>query len=105
MAWAWRVAWHVRERLGRVQVADGRVRRDAHKVRVLRGGKAIFEGRLRKVRVVKQDVEQVDKGGECGLMFDGFEGFEVGDVLEAVELQRRRPKTASTETGAAKVTE
>ena len=81
------------------------MRRDAQKVRVKRSNQVIWEGRLQQVKQEKQEVEQVGKGAECGLMFDGFEGFEVGDTLELVELQRRRPKTANTDTGAMRIAE
>lgn len=88
-----------------VQVTDGRVRRDAHRVRVKRDNRVVWEGRLRQVKQVKQEVQQVGKGNECGLMFDGFEDFQVGDTLEVVELHKRRPKVDTTDTGATKVVE
>ena len=89
----------------RVQVVDGRVRRDAHRVRVKRDNRVVWEGRLIQVKQVKQEVDQVGKGSECGLMFDGFEEFEVGDSLEVVEMQKRRPKVDATATGATRLAE
>jgi translation initiation factor IF-2 len=82
------------------------VRRDAVKARVRRSGAVIWEGRLHSVRVVKQSVEQVGKGTECGIMFEGgWEGFQVGDTVEVLELQQRRPKTADSDTGGVKIDE
>ena len=88
-----------------MQVVDGRVRRDALKVRVKRHGRAVWEGKLLTVKQVKQEVEQVGKGGECGLMFDGYSEAEVGDTIEVVELVSRRPKLEGTATGAQKIVE
>lgn len=83
----------------RLQVLEGHVRRDTHKVRVKRHGKVVWEGRLMQLKLVKQVVEQVGKGSECGVMFNGFEEFEVGDEVEVVAQQTRRVASTATETG------
>jgi translation initiation factor IF-2 len=88
-----------------VQVVDGRIRRDALKVRVLRMGQVQWEGKVRQLKQVKNTVEQVGAGAECGVMLDGWEGFEVGDKIEVVEMVARKPKVRGTETGAVKIDE
>ena len=55
------------------------------KVRVKRKGDVIFTGELSSLKHVKDDVKEVKKGLECGLLFDNWKKFEVGDVVEAYE--------------------
>ena len=68
-------------------VTDGTIARN-HQVRVLRGGGAVFEGKIASLRRVKEDVREVAAGYECGVMLEGFTGFQVGDRLETFTLER-----------------
>jgi translation initiation factor IF-2 len=34
---------------------------------------------------VKKDVQEMRKGTECGMGFENWEGFEVGDVAQTYE--------------------
>ena len=77
------------------------MRRDALKVRVKRHHAIVWEGRVLQLRQEKQVLEQVSQGNECGILLDGFEDFEVGDIVEVVELQERRIGESSASTGAA----
>jgi len=82
-----------------MKIAGARVRNGlmerAKKVRVWRGGvgekeggKVVFEGALGSLKVVKKDVTEVRKGSECGVGFEGWEGFQVGDVVQCFEEKR-----------------
>jgi translation initiation factor IF-2 len=62
-------------------VTGGVVRRNA-KVRVLREGKAIFDGSLRSLKRFKDDVREVSAGFECGIGVEGFDDIHTGDVLQ-----------------------
>jgi translation initiation factor IF-2 len=42
-------------------------------------------GTLSSLKNVKKDVAEMRKGSECGLGFDGFEAFEVGDLVQSYE--------------------
>jgi translation initiation factor IF-2 len=42
----------------------------------------VWEGKLQGLRVVKSSVNQVGKGSECGIMFEGWTDFQVGDQIE-----------------------
>jgi translation initiation factor IF-2 len=64
-----------------VFVTDGKVTRSSS-VRVMRGGKKIFEGAVSSLKRFKDDVREVATGYECGLGLEGFSDFQVGDVLE-----------------------
>jgi translation initiation factor IF-2 len=71
-------------------VIDGVIQRTS-KVRVKRGDKELFNGELASLRIGKDDVKEVKKGFDCGLVFADWEDFEVGDIVEAytmVEVER-----------------
>ncbi|RPB15294.1 initiation factor 2 [Morchella conica CCBAS932] len=55
------------------------------KVRVLRDGETIFEGMLESLKNVKKDVTEMRKGTECGIGFEGWGEFQVGDVVQCYE--------------------
>ena len=38
------------------------------------------------MRRFKEDAAEVQKGFECGVIVDGFNDIEVGDVIEAYEI-------------------
>ncbi|KAI9710573.1 MAG: hypothetical protein M1820_002709 [Bogoriella megaspora] len=67
------------------KVRNGVVSRTA-KVRVLRGDReVIFDGSLNSLKNVKKDVSEMRKGNECGMGFEGWEDFEVGDQVQCYE--------------------
>lgn len=56
------------------------------------GGEKLWEGKLSSLKHFKKDVMEMKKGSECGVGFDGFKGFEVGDLIvgyEIIEEKRR----------------
>ncbi|MBR6528217.1 MAG: translation initiation factor IF-2, partial [Lachnospiraceae bacterium] len=71
-------------------ITDGKFQRGC-KVRITRGGDQIFEGDLASLKRFKDDVKEVAKGYECGLVFDGFNDLMEDDMIEAyimVEVPR-----------------
>lgn len=62
-------------------VTDGIAARNAT-VRVKRAGKVLFEGSVASLRRFKDDVREVSAGMECGIGLDGYNDFNVGDILE-----------------------
>jgi translation initiation factor IF-2 len=62
-------------------VTTGKVVR-GEKVRVLRGGVVVRDITISGLRRFKEDVREVGAGYECGLSAEGFNDFQVGDVLE-----------------------
>ena len=68
-------------------VTDGIAARNA-RVRVIRAGQPIFDGRVASLRRFTEDVREVATGHECGIGVEGFEGFQVGDVLEFYRKER-----------------
>ncbi len=71
-------------------VLDGTFQRGC-KVRITREGEQIYEGELASLKRFKDDVKEVRSGFECGLVFDGFDGMQELDIVEAyimVEVPR-----------------
>lgn len=62
-------------------VTDGLVTRNAL-ARVHRNGEVIFDGRIASLKRFTEDVREVKTGFECGVRLEGFDDFQVGDVLE-----------------------
>ena len=55
------------------------------KVRVIREGIVIYDGELGSLKRFKDDVKEVSKGYECGLMIKNYNNIEVGDIIEAYQ--------------------
>jgi translation initiation factor IF-2 len=70
-------------------VIDGSLFRDS-KVRVQRGGKTIHEGALSSLRREKDDAKEVREGFDCGLTVRDFQDYELGDVLEAFRVVKKK---------------
>ncbi|MCR5157229.1 MAG: translation initiation factor IF-2 [Butyrivibrio sp.] len=66
-------------------VKDGIIKKEC-KVRITRDGEQIFEGDLASLKRFKDDVKEVKEGYECGLVFDGFDSINEGDMVEAYEM-------------------
>ena len=69
-----------------VRVVDG-VLTKAATFRVKRGGAVVWEGGAASLRRHKLDVDRVGAGAECGVLLDGYDGVQAGDVLEAVTVE------------------
>ncbi len=68
-------------------VTDGTAARNA-RVRVMRGGKEIYDGRVSSLKRFTEDVREVATGYECGVGIEGFDALEPGDILEFYRKER-----------------
>ncbi|MEX2447687.1 MAG: translation initiation factor IF-2, partial [Solirubrobacterales bacterium] len=68
-------------------VNEGKVLRDA-KVRLVREGTVIWDGRLGSLRRFKDNVQEVTEGQECGVVLDGYADVKEGDMLEFYETKQ-----------------
>jgi translation initiation factor IF-2 len=67
-------------------VTDGRISRNAI-ARVLRNGQLLYQGTISSLKHFKDDVREMATGFECGVAIDGFNDFQIGDVIEAVRIE------------------
>lgn len=66
-------------------VTEGIINRN-YSARVLRGKEVIWKGSIGSLKRVKEDVREIAKGFECGVLLNGFNDFKVGDIIEAYEV-------------------
>ncbi|KAL1968936.1 hypothetical protein VTN77DRAFT_1297 [Rasamsonia byssochlamydoides] len=66
------------------KVRNGVISR-AKKVRVLRGKEVIYDGAIASLKNVKKDVTEMRKDTECGMGFEGWTDFAVGDHVQCYE--------------------
>lgn len=76
------------------RVRNGVIARGA-RVRVFRGAvgdenSVVWEGKVGGLKSHKKDVESMRKGAECGVTLEGWDKFEVGDVLQCFEETREK---------------
>lgn len=67
------------------QVTEGSIHRNHH-IRVKRGEEVIWKGTISSLKRVKEDVREVQKGLECGILLNNFTDIKEGDILEAYEV-------------------
>ena len=70
------------------KVTNGVVSRT--KVRVLRGGETVYTGIVDSLKNVKKDVSEMRKGAECGMGFDRWDEFEIGDQIQCYEEKEEK---------------
>ena len=66
-------------------VTDGSIKRSAH-IRQIRDKKVVWKGPIQSLKKVKEDVREVTKGFECGIVLQNNNDIKVGDLLQAFEI-------------------
>jgi len=72
-------------------VTEGFVRKDLP-IRVLRDSVVIYEGQLESLRRIKDNVQEVKSGLECGIGVKDYNDVQEGDqieVFERIEVKRK----------------
>ena len=72
-------------------VREGVIRRNTS-ARVLRDSVVVYEGRVASLRRVKEDVEEVAAGFECGIGLGRYQDMKEGDVIESFILEEVAPQ-------------
>jgi len=67
-------------------VTSGKINKN-NNIRVLRENVVIFDGKMKSLKRMKDDVNEVASGFECGVFLEGFNDFVVGDELEVYEVK------------------
>ncbi|MEO8901888.1 MAG: translation initiation factor IF-2 [Polyangiaceae bacterium] len=68
-------------------VIDGVVKR-AGGVRLLREGATLWQGKMSSLKRFKDDARDVKEGFDCGIALEGFNEIQVGDIIEAFEIEQ-----------------
>ncbi len=75
-------------KVGRIagsHVTKGLIRRTA-KVRIIRDGIVIWDGKIASLRHEKDEAKELKAGMDCGISLEGFQEFNEGDILEVYEV-------------------
>ena len=67
------------------QVTEGSIHRNHH-IRINRKGEIVWKGTISSLKRVKEDVREVQKGLECGILLNNFSDVQEDDLLEAYEI-------------------
>lgn len=71
-------------------VTEGTIQRGI-KVRLIRNGVVIHNGNIASLKRFKDDVREVAKGFECGIMLEDYNDIQIGDVFETYkEVEKQR---------------
>ena len=69
-------------------VREGKLVRN-QEVRLMRGKEIAGTGKISGLKRFKEDVKDVDKGIECGILLEGIKDFRVGDIVEAITREEK----------------
>ena len=68
-------------------VLSGKVTRNSH-ARVIRDDIVVADAKIASLKRGKDDAKEVNKEYECGIMLEGFNDFQKGDILEVYEIKK-----------------
>jgi len=71
------------------RVTEGRMIRNGD-VRVVRAGAVVEENTITSLRHFRDEVNEMNAGTECGVVIQGFNSFQEGDVIEVHRQERGR---------------
>lgn len=54
--------------------------------RVMRDGKAVYEGKITSLRRYQEDRQEISEGMECGIGIEGFTDYQVGDIIQVYKI-------------------
>jgi translation initiation factor IF-2 len=70
-------------------VMDGAVHSDDF-AKVIRDSEVIYTGKISSLKRFKDDVKEVTKGNDCGLMIEGFNDFKEYDIIETYKKTEKK---------------
>ena len=68
-------------------IVKGKIPRNAI-VKLIRGDKIIYEGKISSLKRFKDDVKEAAEGFECGIMLSNHNNIKEGDTIDAFEIQK-----------------
>lgn len=67
-------------------VAEGSITRNCH-ARLRRGNEVLVETMISSLKRFKEDVREVGKGNECGIVLNNWNEYVQGDMIEAFDIE------------------
>lgn len=69
-------------------VLEGKILKN-QKVKVKRDDEIVYEGNIKSLKRIKEDVKEVEAGFECGIAFEESIKLQPGDILEIYEVTEK----------------
>lgn len=69
-------------------VLEGSILRSSDGARVIRDNIVVYEGKIASLKIVKEDVREVQKGYECGILIENFNDIKVKDIIENFNIEK-----------------
>ncbi len=73
------------ERIAGCRIVEGYIAKGS-KIRVLRDGVLLVEAKIKSLKKVKDEVQRVEKGQDCGIIFEAETDFKIGDIVETYRV-------------------
>lgn len=73
------------EKIAGCRMVEGTIAK-GQRIRILREGELVGETKLKSLKKVKEEVNKVEKGNDCGMLFDPPIEFAIGDVVESFRV-------------------
>jgi len=67
-------------------VQKGKIRSKSQ-IDILRNGETVYTGHIGSLKRFKDDVKEVAENFECGITINGFTNIQVGDIIEAFDIE------------------
>ncbi len=74
-----------KEKIAGCRMVEGTIAK-GQRIRVVREGQLIGETKFKSLRKVKEEVNKVEKGNDCGMLFDPAIDFQIGDIVESFRV-------------------
>ena len=69
------------DRIAGCRILEGGITKNS-KVRIKRGEEILGEVKLKSLKKAREEVNKIEKGQDCGMMFDPVIDFQIGDIVE-----------------------
>ncbi|MBI3109688.1 translation initiation factor IF-2 [Candidatus Daviesbacteria bacterium] len=73
------------EKIAGCRMTEGSIAK-GQRIRVVRDGEVIGETKIKSLKKVKEEVTKVEKGSDCGMLFDPPVDFQIGDRVESFRV-------------------
>ncbi len=70
------------------KVIDGKAENNSM-VRVMHDGEMLFESKIESLKHVQEDVNELEKGSECGIRIRTIKPVSEGDILEVYKIEKK----------------
>ena len=67
-------------------VTDGIIKKNDTKIKVMRNGKCLYEGKIKSMKHEKDEIKESRQSHECGILAEDYNDFIVGDQIECYEI-------------------